>query len=536
MEIAQTLSESAQVDGISDAALRQAETYIKELEAEQKALKEASRIASDTAVKLAIDLTDAKKLIRNLRAKVTRLSSDKPKKSRIANKPLVLELKARESEILAAIQAKYGEAVLEMVAWHGSPHKFDKFDISKIGTGEGNQVYGHGLYFAGAESVANYYKNALAPRMRGQFRTEFSDDASIDEVIQMEQDGKLSPQLGKLVKALNANDWLGFNYPAQAIDNVFYKNFIQKFDPSPELIEAAKVGAKYRVDLKPEQDEYLLWDKPLSEQSEKVRKALAPASDVQKEYNFIDKQLDRLGDKGERNGPKWNELVDQAIKLRKKYPGLTLQDEWQGSGIYQKFSQGRKGGQAKASDYFKSLGIRGIKYLDGTSRGKGEGSYNYVLFDDADVSIEEMLEMAVSESVPTELVDWATLTLGQNIGNTTVGQFKNALNQLTNGQLDVNTINEIHAEAIENLKGDKTVTPEQRAASKNRGEHYRTANKFRNDQISAFAKSLAKVPDKLTTNIIKEGINGEHTDQAIYFALARKTFPKLEKVRIVAIA
>ena len=33
-------------------------------------------------------------------------------------------------------------------AYHGSPHDFDKFDLSKIGTGEGAQAYGHGLYFA----------------------------------------------------------------------------------------------------------------------------------------------------------------------------------------------------------------------------------------------------------------------------------------------------------------------------------------------------------------------------------------------------
>ncbi|MBF9687119.1 hypothetical protein IAI39_11550, partial [Streptococcus pseudopneumoniae] len=30
------------------------------------------------------------------------------------------------------------------------------------------------------------------------------------------------------------------------------------------------------------------------------------------------------------------------------------------------------------------------KYLDGTSRNKGEGSYNYVIFDDADVSIDQV--------------------------------------------------------------------------------------------------------------------------------------------------
>ena len=33
-------------------------------------------------------------------------------------------------------------------AYHGSPYDFEKFDISKIGTGEGAQAYGHGLYFA----------------------------------------------------------------------------------------------------------------------------------------------------------------------------------------------------------------------------------------------------------------------------------------------------------------------------------------------------------------------------------------------------
>ena len=33
-------------------------------------------------------------------------------------------------------------------AYHGSPHDFDRFDLSKIGTGEGAQAYGHGLYFA----------------------------------------------------------------------------------------------------------------------------------------------------------------------------------------------------------------------------------------------------------------------------------------------------------------------------------------------------------------------------------------------------
>src|SRR5687768_12961428 len=38
-----------------------------------------------------------------------------------------------------------------LIFYHGSPHSFNRADISKIGIGEGNQAYGHGLYFAGHE-------------------------------------------------------------------------------------------------------------------------------------------------------------------------------------------------------------------------------------------------------------------------------------------------------------------------------------------------------------------------------------------------
>ena len=52
-------------------------------------------------------------------------------------------------------------AVLGATAWHGSPHKFDEFDMSKIGTGEGAQAYGHGLYAAENPKVAREYANML---------------------------------------------------------------------------------------------------------------------------------------------------------------------------------------------------------------------------------------------------------------------------------------------------------------------------------------------------------------------------------------
>ena len=46
-------------------------------------------------------------------------------------------------------------------AWHGTPHDFDGFDLGAIGTGEGAQAHGWGLYFAGERSTSEGYKRQL---------------------------------------------------------------------------------------------------------------------------------------------------------------------------------------------------------------------------------------------------------------------------------------------------------------------------------------------------------------------------------------
>ncbi|MCP5056784.1 MAG: hypothetical protein GY937_08690, partial [bacterium] len=57
-----------------------------------------------------------------------------------------------------------GEQVLTQPGYHGSPHKFDRFDHSKMGTGEGAQAYGWGTYIAENPDVGNEYKSVLVDR------------------------------------------------------------------------------------------------------------------------------------------------------------------------------------------------------------------------------------------------------------------------------------------------------------------------------------------------------------------------------------
>jgi hypothetical protein len=50
------------------------------------------------------------------------------------------------------------------ILFHGSPHKFDNFDSEKIGTGEGAQAYGYGLYLAESKNVADEYAGKLSQK------------------------------------------------------------------------------------------------------------------------------------------------------------------------------------------------------------------------------------------------------------------------------------------------------------------------------------------------------------------------------------
>jgi hypothetical protein len=118
-----------------------------------------------------------------------------------------------------------------------------------------------------------------------------------------------------------------------------------------------RILAVYHVDI-PEDDEYLLWDKTLGGQHKKVRDSL-------------DAALARLG-------TSLQEIADIVFDSG-DVSKLT------GQRIYEKSAEFTS--DRDASMAFHDSGIAGIKYLDSTSRNQGDGSFNYVVFDDSRVSI-----------------------------------------------------------------------------------------------------------------------------------------------------
>lgn len=266
-------------------------------------------------------------------------------------------------------------------AWHGSPHDFDKFQSHAIGTGEGAQAYGYGLYFAGSKEVAEFYKNALSKTLI------YADGKRIGTF-----DGMSSTWTDKVARALykdrptqqNADtvlqqwriagfDWEKAKDEVNSLNHYFRDRALEVFEDVKNRVEVKKKGKLYHVELAPAEDEYLLWDKPLSEQSEKVKKALE--NKLNKVANNVVLML----------GGGSHEYALSAI-MRDKGAAFysSLEDDFEMS----------DNPQRSASEFLHSLGIRGIKYLDGTSRGKGDGNYNYVIFSDEDVTIQAKFSLA----------------------------------------------------------------------------------------------------------------------------------------------
>jgi len=212
-----------------------------------------------------------------------------------------------------------------MTVFHGSPYKFDKFDMSKIGTGEGAQAYGHGLYLAENPVVAKEYQKTLSAGRAPNV---------VDSKLQ-----QLYDQTGNWEVAVDKH--LGSVYNTPKVKAQMRETMLKNGPPLN-----TEGGSLYKVDLPDEHIAKMLdWDKPFSQQPKALRDALAK----------IDK--DTYHPKGSDYDA--NELGQQTYgRLVRTY------------------------GDSKVSAMLNGMGIPGIRYLDAGSRTGKAGTSNFVVFDD----------------------------------------------------------------------------------------------------------------------------------------------------------
>jgi hypothetical protein len=279
---------------------------------------------------------------------------------------------AKVADIIGAASQPQG-----IRAYHGSPHDFDKFDLSKIGTGEGAQAYGHGLYFAESEGVAKNYRDVLGQKLYNGSKFNPDDPASIvgHHMNMAIQDGFVGDEAKEIAR---------HTISRKSFNNPKYAKALAMLDGG-QIPTSANTGRMYEVRINAHPDQFLDWDKPLSQQSEKVRELLGD-------------QYKLMRDDGHSYRHGLAMPYNEAVATAKRWG-------WPETSVVPAGPDVRVGdligtdGNKTLADRLRDAGIPGIKYLDQGSRTSGEGSRNFVVFDDKIIDIVKKYGIAAAAAM-----------------------------------------------------------------------------------------------------------------------------------------
>jgi hypothetical protein len=311
-------------------------------------------------------------------------------------------------------------------AYHGTPHNVDKFSLQKIGTGEGAQAFGWGLYFAGRKELAKWYRDRLSNAY----------GLSIDEVREYFTPGRRVPSYGggtdEVVAFHEPNgaggEW-GWSVDVREVlparvgdtdpDSPYSKERLGRLrnhSTIPEVREYEKVvgprksrGNVYAVDI-PEHDELLDYDRPISgmkNQHRAVMRAFLAAGyevDVDRKNQKIKiYEPEPFGQRGPlaiANAEAGEVAIegniqegeDVAAAFLRIVVGKPMRPRPTGKDIYTKLEEVVRSPRRASEMLLDYGGIKGIRFLDAQSRNKNDDHHwNYVVWDEEAISDPEVV-------------------------------------------------------------------------------------------------------------------------------------------------
>ncbi len=256
--------------------------------------------------------------------------------------------------------------------YHGSPHDFDKFSMDKIGTGEGAQAYGHGLYFAESEGVAKSYRDVLSGDVSTIGAMAVNTTRNPEDAIRAwEAASQGLPQDVRDAVALK----LGRRLNAREILDDLDIDFYGQYNDEVAAILRSHPGRLYEVEVNANPEDFLDWDAPLSAQPEKVQQHFGYIKKPTAEEEMAALEL------AKRETP--SGMISDHPAIVEAYRRLDG-----ANAAEREFQYARNALQRpEAVQPLREAGIPGIKYLDAGSRGAGDGSRNYVIFDENLITI-----------------------------------------------------------------------------------------------------------------------------------------------------
>jgi hypothetical protein len=169
----------------------------------------------------------------------------------------------------------FGPLVSGIKAFHGSPHDFDKFDLSRTGASTGMAAYGPGIYAATGEANAAGYRRGISAKNAapGEIR---------ERMIAAASKAGIDPRATSQVVQNVLSDIMEAGSPASYLRRYEFPpgKFGAAYSAAAE--EAKKIGVTtkgkmYELDINAAPDELLDWNKPVGGQSDMVRQRLDAA-------------------------------------------------------------------------------------------------------------------------------------------------------------------------------------------------------------------------------------------------------------------
>jgi len=240
-------------------------------------------------------------------------------------------------------------------AFAGSRVDYDQPSLEAIGSGEGNQAHGWGLYYALNKDVAEQYRQEF---IRNYQSTE---DYVNKQKNYYNRIKKFAQEQVKFLKENKNPDEIYYDNEtvAQAIERLTdaQKLHAKRLQELEKINIEKPLGQVHEVDI-PENPYLLDEQKPISEQSEFVQQALAKILSEHKELNPTNKSYEQILELGKTSG-----IID----------GGDLYDEIT-TRLY-------NGSSKKTSQLLNKYGIKGITY-DGKQDGRC-----FVIFNPDDVKV-----------------------------------------------------------------------------------------------------------------------------------------------------